>query len=254
MYTLYKIVDGEKQILGWYEKQIDGIMGRADAFQTSLSSLEKKIKDTETIDALLDDYHSRCKDLQDAYSQMEEQEAKLLDAMGKLVSQEYLASLEIDQINELQDLLSAAEIVVDDLEMCRSDIEDHLSSSDGILSEMMSVADMAEGDLMDMLMDAVSESEDLRSQADDLQNYLSGYDADSYYDEVENTLSELEDSYLDAYDAIEYLMSEIDQLKESAPDRCEEVGNLLSDAEYLYDEALSSFNDLEPYLSYFGIK
>lgn len=237
-------------LLRKYEKQVDGIMGRAENFEATLKKLETRIKGAEEIDVILDDYHSRCLDLQEAYVKMEDQEALLLEAMGKLVSQEYLARLEIDQINELKDLLSTAEGIVDGLEYCKSDIEGALSDSDGILSEMKDVASLAEGDLLSFLEDAVEEGRDLQGVADDLQDYLTSFDADLYLDVVQEALDRLETNFSDVNDLVNYIDDVIAELVESGKDRAHEVSTYYNDAESKFVEALSFYGDLEPYLKF----
>ena len=237
-------------LLRKYEKQIDGILDRADVFQSKLKDLESTIKRSEEIDLLLDDYHSRCLDLQDTYSEMEEQEAKLLAAMGKLVSQEYLASLEVDQIHELQDLLSHAESVVDDLEAYKSAIESDLSDNDGTYAEMWTLAEIVEGDLTNILADAVGYGESMRSMADDIQASIAYVDAEYYLDTVESSLAEIEDEYDAALDLMFFADDLFEGLKNYSMQMSDEVGDYLSAAEALFEEAIAEYFDLEPYMNF----
>jgi len=46
MYTLYKIVDGEKQILGWYEKQIDGAVAM-DVYRSTFDDNSELVLEPE---------------------------------------------------------------------------------------------------------------------------------------------------------------------------------------------------------------
>lgn len=237
-------------LLRKYEKQIDAIMGRAEAFESSLKKLESKIKGAEEIDAAMDQYHSSCSDLQDEYEEMEQNEAKLLESMGKAVSQEYLASLEIDRINELQELLSAAEIMVDDLESFRNDIETSVSDSEGLLSDIISLSDLAEGDLLDLLIAAVDDGGSMRDMADELQIFISDFDADEYLDGIEDMLSSLEEAYDDANDAVEYLNDIIDGMKDNAYAFCDEVSSYIGTAQDKSVEAIEFYNELSPYLNH----
>lgn len=237
-----------EKLLRKYEGQIDDIMDRADKFSDAMKYVNQSISQYEKINSKFDDLHSKSKDLEEAFGDMEDIEFKLLEAMGKMVSQEYLASLEIDQINEIQDILSQAENMVDDLESCKDRIEESVSAADGHLAEMQDLASFVDGELMDNLYDAVSHGSDLRDFADELQSYLQSIDANAYLDEVEDMLSMLEDSWLDAWDAADYIAYHMETVEDDALSIASEYDGYVNDAWDAWNEAYDFFSEMEPYL------
>ena len=168
--------------------------------------------------------------------------------MGKMVSQEYLANLEIDQLNELQTILSDAESAIDAMEDCKSRIESSISEGEGSIDEMQDLADFTDGELIGMLQDAVSEGTSLAESADELRDYFLNFDADEYLDQIQNLVNTSYAAWDWLWETTEVYMDTLADIEENCLYLGEIAVEEYNDSIDYYDSALAAWSEMEPYM------
>ena len=236
-----------EKLLRDYERAIDVVTEKAEKAYARLSNIDEFISKAELIKKRLPEIHTAALDMQESFTVMEEEETKLLDAMNKRVSQEYLASLEIDQINELKNILSEAETIIDNIEGYKDDIESTLSDAEGLLPEMEDLASFLDIEVMSALEDAITQGADLRDIAEEWRDYFNGISPEDYLDEVnsaKDALQEVADSFLETVAECDEDLTEAEDIVYG---HANEFMDIYNNAYTWADDAKSVYEDLVGY-------
>lgn len=209
------ISDGDKNLealLRRYESDVDKMQQRSNDLESRLLEVDKFFSEADRIQKLMDPMLKKSKDLEEVYSVMEENEADLLKKMNVLVSQEVLAELEINEINEMKGVLEEAENAIDNLESCKSDIEGYLSDSEGLFDRMEEISSFLDEDVLVYAQDIIEQGEDLRSYAEEYESYFSDFDPAAKLDEIEIVKEDMQTVFEELIDSGEVIASRVEEI------------------------------------------
>ena len=232
------ISEGDKNLevlLREYETDISKLMDKAESMENRIRQVESYFDQAANIKKEIEPMLVKCKDLEEVYSNMEEQESKLLDQMRVLVSQEVLAKMEIDQINQMKGILQDAEAAIDEVEAYKSDMEGFLSDAEGFFDQMEGIASYLQDDIIPNAKDIVEQGESLRQMAQEYESYFLDFDPAAMLDDIESTKYDMEEVVESIIDIGEDAIEEMNAMIPDVQALSNDMDSYWDNAEYMLE-------------------